>query len=754
MLTSGISAEYGRFSGGVVNVITRSGGDVFSGGFRANLSNPAWSAETPFERANDVDRESKLSKYFETTLGGPVREGQLWFYLAARNERDSTEDVFGQTGVPFTSTTKNDRFQIKLTGTPSANHRLQGNYLNNTTERNEPVFPFSIDPAAIISPSLPSELVAANYNGVLARRLFATAQASRKTFKVRGVGGTSTDLVDSPFLTLTQAFGHYNAPYFDATDPQERNNAQVAGSLSYFLPTNDAGWHDIKGGLEHFVSTMRGGNSQSATNYVFHADYQTDAGGAPVFDPRGRFVPVFVPGASLVEHYLAMRGSKIDIKTTSFYLQDRWAATDRLSLALGFRYERVRSDATGNIVGVDTDTIVPRVGASYDLGGDGRYVVYATYGHYAGKYNGLQFSRNTNIGNPDDLIGVYTGPAGAGRDFAAGFDPRNYQTVAGTFPTDNVFFDDDLSSPVTRELTLSGGAAFGSGGHAKLTYVYRTTGNFIEDFMDLDTGETTVVGDGQTFGTFANQVYRNSDVPRRGYQGIQLQARQTITSRWFVDGHWTVQLENDGNFEGEARNNPAISSAFGNYPEIFTGARQFPEGRLSAFQRHKVRVWSGYDLGLGRYGDLDVTALWRYNSGLTYSLAATRVPLTSVQLDLASGYASHPANQTLFFDERGSQQFKGYGLLDLAFQFRLPVRDSVSPWLKVEIFNALNNDTLIAWDTTVRPDAGSPTDALGLPTGYVEGPRFGEATSNAHFPAPLPGLTGGRTLRIAFGLRF
>src|SRR6185437_11774909 len=51
VLTSGISAEYGRFSGGVVNAITKSGGNSFSGSFRMNFLNPAWSDETPFEQS-------------------------------------------------------------------------------------------------------------------------------------------------------------------------------------------------------------------------------------------------------------------------------------------------------------------------------------------------------------------------------------------------------------------------------------------------------------------------------------------------------------------------------------------------------------------------------------------------------------------------------------------------------------------------------------------------------------------------------
>ena len=40
--TDGISAEFGRFSGGVVNVVTKSGGNLFSGSFRDTLNNDNW----------------------------------------------------------------------------------------------------------------------------------------------------------------------------------------------------------------------------------------------------------------------------------------------------------------------------------------------------------------------------------------------------------------------------------------------------------------------------------------------------------------------------------------------------------------------------------------------------------------------------------------------------------------------------------------------------------------------------------------
>ena len=52
----------------------------------------------------------------------------------------------------------------------------------------------------------------------------------------------------------------------------------------------------------------------------------------------------------------------------------------------------------------------------------------------------------------------------------------------------------------------------------------------------------------------------------------------------------------------------------------------------------------------------------------------------------------------------------------------------------------------------MTPDPNSPLDANGLPTGYIQGPRFGEGTANTNYPAWRPGLTGGRTfLRLDRG---
>lgn len=110
-------------------------------------------------------------------------------------------------------------------------------------------------------------------------------------------------------------------------------------------------------------------------------------------------------------------------------------------------------------------------GATYDVRGDGRYTFSSTYSQYAGKYNESQFGQNTNVGTPDLLLGVYTGPPGQGRDFAPGFDPNNYFTVVGDFPVRNIFFDDNLKSPLTKEFTVGGGTTLGQRGYVKITYI-------------------------------------------------------------------------------------------------------------------------------------------------------------------------------------------------------------------------------------------------------------------------------------------
>ena len=760
VLTSGISAEYGRFSGGVINVITKSGGNVFSGSYRLNMYKPSWTSVTPFERDNDTtEREGDLGNNLshEITVGGPAVRDRLWFFYSGRFARQEDEGTFNDTGITYLSSNKNDRNQIKLTGTIAPGHTLSGSYMQNATTRTRPTFGFSIVPSSITDGRRPNDLFVTTYRGALTNNVFAEVQYSRKRFGFRDSGGSSTDIFDSPFLTRTQALGHYNAPYFDATDPEDRNNRQLTGNVTWFLSSRSVGSHSLKAGFERYTSTNTGGNSQTATGYVFRTNYAVGPDGSPLVDADQQVSPVFTTGPrTLIFNWLATRGARIDINTTSFFVNDEWALDEHFSFNLGVRGEIIDSEATGGITTVDTSSVVPRLGVAYDPLGDGRFTIQSTYSHYAGKYSETQFAETTNVGNPDVLIGIYTGPSGQGRDFAPGFNPDNYFIVDGSFASQNVFLNPGLKSPLTKEFTVSAGGTLGNRGHLKVTYIRRRAGNFIEDFLDLTTGATEIMHEGQSYGTFVNQLFRNTDELERNYDALQFDGRYRLTSRFQLDGSYTVQIRNEGNFEGEGTNQPGVPSIAFDYPEIFRPERNYPYGRLNDFQRHKIRIWGVYNLGLGWAGDVDLGGIWRYNSGQVFSLAAGGVPLSAQQETILEEleYASGPTSQGLYFDARGTENFKGYGLLDLSVQYQLPIRRTARPFFKFELYNVFNHDHLITWNTTVDPVYDGPVDDLGLPTTYEKGPRFGEGTSVSNYAPWLAGVDGGRTFRMSLGFRF
>src|SRR5699024_3294624 len=138
----------------------------------------------------------------------------------------------------------------------------------------------------------------------------------------------------------------------------------LTANVSYTLAK--AGRHDFKAGWEWYRSERSGGNSQSATRYVFVSDYVADANGNPRIDANNRIIPPLEPGQPRVQHWIATRGAQLNTDNNSLFVQDHWVATPALSFDLGVRFEKVKSNSTGGIIGVDTSTIVPRLAAAFD----------------------------------------------------------------------------------------------------------------------------------------------------------------------------------------------------------------------------------------------------------------------------------------------------------------------------------------------------------------------------------------------------
>jgi hypothetical protein len=752
VLTSNVSAQYGRFTGGVVNAVTKSGGNQYHGTFRVDFSNDSWTANTPFETANDVTQPDKLNNLYSATLGGKIVTDKLWFFAAGRYFSNSNQVTLPVTGETFTSTDKEPRIQAKLTGNINESHTLQAAYVYSNEELNRVAFDFTIDPHAQEFPSFPTSLWIATYQGVLTPNLFASLQFSSKKFEFKGAGGTSTNIIDSPIIQTDPVLAAYNAPYFDATDPEQRNNQQWTGSLNYFLTTSKLGTHDLKVGGELFTVNEVGGNSQSATNYVlYYANYAADPSGQPIYDANGRIQPTFLGlldgGFQLALNWLPLRGASAKLHTSSAYFNDAWKITNNLSANLGVRYEAVSGTGPTGASLTKSSSWVPRLGVGYDIEGNGRYVLSGSYAGYAGGANPNNFLGPTNVGNPNLVYYLYGGPPGQGRDFAPGFDLSNYGNfdengnflpgvpIGGSFPAYNVSNDPNLKTPVTWEWTVSAGGQVSPQVYGAVTYVNRRTTNFIDNFTTFDNGYTTVVVDGVNYGNFDNTVYQNTNDRERKYSAIAFQGRYGVVRNLGIDLNYTYMIQYQGNYEGEGANTPAITPGIGSYPEILVPARNNPVGNLNGLQRHKLRVLTTYNLPT-KFGNFGFGLIYGFNSGTPYSYRMTGFPISQIQKSRDPGYQTPPTSQVLYFGARGSQTYPSQSRFDFALNYDIPVWKTLAPWLKASVFNVFNSSYRTGYDVGVvcadgsRPSKGclnTPLDANGLPTTFANGSSFGEA---------------------------
>ena len=201
VLTSGISAEYGRFSGGVVNLVTKRGGDRFSGSYRANFTNPSWVDETPFETTRAARRSAARARgHARRTDSAPAP-----VVLPVRPHREDGETPYNfvDTGIPGEAGMDEKRFDAKLTATIANNHTIQGSFLNDDLKQTgvRGINASAVDPRRADRRTIPQKLGVINWNGVLSSQLFATAQFSQKKYGFRGAGGSGTAIIDSPFRT-------------------------------------------------------------------------------------------------------------------------------------------------------------------------------------------------------------------------------------------------------------------------------------------------------------------------------------------------------------------------------------------------------------------------------------------------------------------------------------------------------------------------------------------------------------------------
>jgi hypothetical protein len=96
IITSNFDAEYGEFSGGQINVITKSGSNAFHGNAFDFLRNTDLDARNYFSPTRGVFRQNQ----FGGTIGGPIRHDRIFFFTDYQGTRQTQGIDTGTISVP------------------------------------------------------------------------------------------------------------------------------------------------------------------------------------------------------------------------------------------------------------------------------------------------------------------------------------------------------------------------------------------------------------------------------------------------------------------------------------------------------------------------------------------------------------------------------------------------------------------------------------------------------------------------------
>lgn len=782
---SGVSAEYGRFTGGVVNAITKSGGNSFAGSLRVSFTNEDWEAATPLT----TSQEDTVNETYEATLGGFLMKDRLWFFAAGRDRSLAGSGNTSITNIAFPTTDEETRLEGKLTVTPFNGHSLIGSYLEIDRARTNTVFGTILDERSLnAAREDPQEIKSVNYNGILTSNFFLEGQWSEREFLI-GIGsGGVPDLIEGTLIrTQNETFRYWAPTFCGSCENESRNNENYLVKGSYFLSSENLGAHDVTFGYDVFDDQRFSVNHQTGSDFTVYGSNVVRNGNQIVLDPAtGSPFPVFDPNATSVPWIRWFAIFNLDLarpssfKTESYYVNDRWQINDRLSVNLGVRFDQNDgADSSGNKV-ADDSKLSPRLALSWDLKGDGDVVFNASYGTYVAGLANSVADDSSSGGAVGDFRWDYAGPpinvgcTGAGDCLPSDEVLRQvfawYESQGGVYNLADLdpnapIFDflnlidipgatlqvrESLKSPSTDEFTLGVTKRLGNRGLVRADAVYREWTDFYSELTTLETGQVSTPqgqADLSVLGNFVN------DEISREYYGLHTQFRYRATNRLQLAGNYTLSRAR-GNFDGEDTTSGPLSSTAFRYPEYNEASWNHPDGDLRVDSRHKVRVWGIYDLIDTDRHKLSVSLLQNFFAGQPYAANANINPSRFVT---NPGYRTPPTSVLYYFTARDAFKTDDITRTDLSFNYSFNVsiagRD-VEFFLQPEIVNVFNEDGVI--------DPNGLDDNEGIrvlrafnpfTTTPVEGVDWAK---NANFGQPLneDDFQQARTFRFSVGVRF
>ena len=696
--SSGFEAEYGGATGGVINVVTKGGNNQFSGELGVNFQpeklqanpRPVLTLRSGPEYLQ-YNAEGGLNFFPSASLGGPIVKDHVWFFGSYTPQFYNNERTITYLPSTTTAATRGTRATYRrervyeyafgrIDAQPFSTLRMTGTYTWNpivdkgeipgiTTQFNSTFPNNTTTPDAGIAYQ---DQLGGRQNSNITTGQIVWTPTNNFIFSIRGghnflntklgtYGRQATYPYSPATTTILCSTGGLTPPPSAGCVRGQSNGIANFTSLAFDATTRDTidadatyianfgGRHEFKGGYQW--------------NRIFNEINQLDNAyiilryGRPIDVYSGRNVTPSAPicaegqttGCVLGSGSAVRFGALGEASSTNsgIFFQDKWQPTRRLTLNLGIRAEKEDVPSFNEFEGISfdwQDKLAPRIGAAYDLTGDGKTKISGFFGWFYDRFK-YELPRGSFGGNiyfqdyfeilPNsgsftnfvftDLVGGQTPPRTVGGNcpqtgFAFGrircsIDRR----VPANDPTVELAlgggFDPDIKAYRQTELTFTFERQLSEKFVLAARYTRKKLDRAIEDvgFITATGSEAYIIGN-PGLGLVADFYESQGFKPRkavRDYDAFEVRLDRRFADDYYFNANYTWSRLY-GNYSGlassdeEGRTDPNVSRAFdAPFTEVVVATGENTLGLLPTDRTHAFKFAGGYSLDWNkRFGRL------------------------------------------------------------------------------------------------------------------------------------------------------
>lgn len=744
VLTGGLSAEYEGGTGLVSKVITKSGGNEFTGSINYYFQNDSLVAD------NDNLPNNTYNK-FDTaiTLGGPIIKDKLWFFASMQTKETEIDVSDLEAGTVLrTSTATSDLGFGKLTAQITDNDFLSFSYFDDPYDRDATTsattlnnrdsasaqggsntnltwthtFDKGVLTVSKSSHEGESSTLAANSDTRNDVAFLDEAEATLAARNKGGSGSNSINFSNKDELSVTYDFNINNheikVGYLKTENERLENLVYTGDSAQYTsIGTSDIGttygnyltadWNGVTDvSADDEARVLTAGNAIAS----FVTAYDTDASGAVDAAELAAATYNSTSGNPTgdVNVYRILQVQKAPLTLTSegqaMFIQDT-IYHGQWTFDVGFRaesYEHFGSDGS-QIADFDWE-IAPRMSVTYDINGDGRSKLYVYDGRY---YDPIR----------TDMTGFAGTLNGSVREEQIYLADQwiTYRTRGGAQEQD-AYFSPNTKTPYTDELILGYSQLIGEDKSISVTYTDRKTKDIMEDFgayvyscggpegavtpagcpsygYDAADGGNGILNTdfGLPLSYFGWDAYPNSNYiigtlagGHRNYTGLEIAFRKRPTDDKpysILASYTNNQAEGNSNSDGNADLQGDFDWLDPRAPNMY--------GPQSGNMEHQLKFAGTYQIT----EKLEAGMVFNWNSGYLFtkgkSVYSRNVPAQG------EAYSVGGLSRNWIENQFGTEQAPSYYELDLRLKYTTNIMSDRELEVFVDVFNVLDNQAVI-----------------------------------------------------------